>query len=93
MQMTTEIDNAQFFKQTLSKAEIARREKEIIESLERSEQLKQQQQQQQLQYTWQDHMAEETTMTEEQKQLSEHLEYQVVSCQSLLWKKLFFIGI
>ncbi|XP_069991405.1 LIM and calponin homology domains-containing protein 1 isoform X24 [Penaeus vannamei] len=63
--------------ETLSKAEIARREKEIIESLERSEQLKQQQQQQQLQYTWQDHMAEETTMTEEQKQLSEHLEYQV----------------
>ncbi|XP_037786185.1 eukaryotic translation initiation factor 4 gamma 1-like isoform X8 [Penaeus monodon] len=33
--------------ETLSKAEIARREKEIIESLERSEQLKQQQQQQQ----------------------------------------------
>lgn len=83
--MITEANNVQFFKQTLSKAEIARREKEIIESLERSEQLKQQQQQQQQpQYTWQDHMAQETTMTEEQKQLSEHLEYQVVSCQSLL---------
>ncbi|XP_069991379.1 titin homolog isoform X6 [Penaeus vannamei] len=68
--------------ETLSKAEIARREKEIIESLERSEQLKQQQQQQQLQYTWQDHMAEETTMTEEQKQLSEHLEYQVAQTES-----------
>ncbi|ROT85126.1 hypothetical protein C7M84_021235 [Penaeus vannamei] len=67
--------------ETLSKAEIARREKEIIESLERSEQLKQQQQQQ-LQYTWQDHMAEETTMTEEQKQLSEHLEYQVAQTES-----------
>ncbi|XP_063591012.1 uncharacterized protein LOC134768246 isoform X4 [Penaeus indicus] len=63
--------------ETLSKAEIARREREIIESLERSEQLKQQQQQQS-QYTWQEHMAEETTMTEEQKQLSEHLEYQVL---------------
>lgn len=85
--MIIEVTKTKFFEQILSKAEIARREKEIIENLERSEQLKQQQQQSQ--YTWQEHRAEETTMTEEQKQLSEHLEYQVVSCRSLLY--LFYL--
>ena len=58
-------------KQMLSDLEIARREREIIENLERSEQLKQQQQQQQQIWEVQEEDADSG-------ELDDHLQYQEV---------------
>ncbi|XP_071547518.1 uncharacterized protein smash isoform X13 [Panulirus ornatus] len=58
----------------LSEAEIARREREIIENLERSEQL--QQQQQQTQYMWEDHVQEDKGVNQDKNETDELLQYQ-----------------
>lgn len=61
--------------QVLSEAEIARREREIIENLERSEQLRQQQRPQ---YTWEDRMREDEGVSVDKNETDEHLQYQEV---------------
>ncbi|KAG7176048.1 hypothetical protein Hamer_G017015 [Homarus americanus] len=53
----------------LSEAEITRREREIIENLERSEQLQQQQ------YIWEDHRQDDG-QTLEKNEIDEHMQYQ-----------------
>lgn len=60
--------------QILNEADIARREREIIESLERSEQEKHRQHNQ---YIWDDGL-EANGITKEKNEIDEHMQYQEV---------------